>query len=141
MEYAIGLVLSLSVAILAAVVGLDRDRAFYPTVLIVIASYYVLFAISGASSRTLQIEIIFALGFSLLAILGFKRNLWLVAVTLAGHGAFDFLHHLFIQNPGVPAWWPGFCLSFDVLFGGFLLLRLRSLPARKQELNGRDGQI
>ncbi len=45
MPYAIGIVLSLSVARFASRVGFDRDRAFYPTVLIVIASYYVLWAI------------------------------------------------------------------------------------------------
>ena len=44
MPYAIGVVLSLGVAVLARGIGFDRDRAFYPTVLIVIASYYVLFA-------------------------------------------------------------------------------------------------
>ena len=44
MEYVIGLFLSFAVAGLAAIVGLDREPAFYPTVLIVIASYYVLFA-------------------------------------------------------------------------------------------------
>ena len=40
MPYVIGIVLSLGVALLARGVGFDRDRAFYPTVLIVIASYY-----------------------------------------------------------------------------------------------------
>jgi len=45
MEYLIGLFLSLAVAGLIWMVGLDRDRGFYPTVLIVIASYYVLFAV------------------------------------------------------------------------------------------------
>jgi hypothetical protein len=44
MEYLIGVILSLAVAGFAAVIGFDRERAFYPTVLIVIASYYVLFA-------------------------------------------------------------------------------------------------
>ncbi len=34
MEYLIGLVLSLVVAGFAAIAGFDRDRAFYPTVLI-----------------------------------------------------------------------------------------------------------
>jgi hypothetical protein len=33
-----GIVLSASVALFARKVGLDRDRAFYPTVMIVIAS-------------------------------------------------------------------------------------------------------
>jgi hypothetical protein len=43
MPYLVWIVLSLGVALFARRVGLDRDRAFYPTVLIVIASYYVLF--------------------------------------------------------------------------------------------------
>ncbi|HMK31143.1 MAG TPA: hypothetical protein VK473_15780 [Terriglobales bacterium] len=41
MEYLIGVILSLAVAVFAAVIGFDRESAFYPTVLIVIASYYV----------------------------------------------------------------------------------------------------
>ena len=39
MAYVVGIVLSLSVAVFARRVGFDRDRAFYPTVLIVIASH------------------------------------------------------------------------------------------------------
>ena len=67
MEYLIGLFLSLAVAGLAAIIGLDRERAFYPTVLIVIASYYVLFALMAASGRALLIEIVVASGFLLFA--------------------------------------------------------------------------
>jgi hypothetical protein len=73
-------------------------------VLIVIASYYVLFAAIGASSRTLIIEIAVASGFLLVAVLGFRRNVWLLVAALFGHGVFDFVHHLFIDNPGVPHW-------------------------------------
>src|SRR5450755_346850 len=124
MEYLIGLILSLAVASFAAVVGFDHERAFYPTVLIVIASYYVLFAAMGASSRTLIIESVVASGFLLVAVLGFRRNFWLVVAALVGHGVFDFVHHLFIDNPGVPHWWPGFCLAFDVTLGAFLAVRL-----------------
>ena len=39
MGYGIGSVLSLVVSVFARLVGLDRDRAFYPTVLIVVPSY------------------------------------------------------------------------------------------------------
>ena len=123
MEYLIGLVLSLAVAAFAAITGLQRDRAFYPTVLIVTASYYVLFAVIGASGRALAIEIAVAGVFLLLAILGFKRNPWLVAAAIAGHGVFDLIHHWLIDNPGVPRWWPGFCLAFDVGLGGYLAVR------------------
>jgi hypothetical protein len=59
MAYAIGLVLGLATILLGRWVGFDRDRAFYPTILIVVASYYVLFAAIGASSRVLAVEMIF----------------------------------------------------------------------------------
>ena len=53
MPYLAGIVLALTVSGLANLVGLDRDRAFYPTVLVVIASYYVLFAVMGGSGHAL----------------------------------------------------------------------------------------
>jgi len=135
MEYLIGVVLALGVVGFATMIGLDRGRAFYPTVLIVIASYYVLFAVMGASQRTLGMEIAVSSGFSLLAILGFRRNLWLVAAGLAGHGVFDFVHHVIIENPGVPHWWPGFCLAFDVIAGAWFAIRLiaRSVNPKEPE--------
>ena len=52
MGYLIGLLLSVAVAAFATVTGLDRERGFYPTVLIVIASYYVLFALMGFPADT-----------------------------------------------------------------------------------------
>jgi hypothetical protein len=108
-EYSIGLILSVAVAGFATAIRLDRERAFYPTVLIVIASYYVLFAVMGDSSRALLFEVIVASGFLLFAVLGFKRSLWFAVSAMVGHGVFDFAHHWFIQNPGVPGRWPGFC--------------------------------
>ena len=107
-------------AIFAVAIGFDRDRAFYPTVLIVIASYYALFAVMGASNRTLIIESIGAGIFVLFAVLGFKGNYWLVVAAFIGHGVFDCVRHFFIDNPGVPQWWAGFCLASDLVFGAWL---------------------
>jgi hypothetical protein len=124
MEYLVGFLLSIATVVSAAVIGFDRERSFYSTVLVVIATYYVLFAVMGTSRRTLMIEIVIASGFFLFAVLGFKGNLWLVAAALLGHGVFDFIRPSLIANPGVPHWWPGFCLAFDLIFGGALALRL-----------------
>jgi len=129
MEYLIGVMLAVAVAGFATATGLDRERGFYPPLLIVIASYYVLFAVMGASRRTLLIEIIVASGFLLFAVLGFRKNLWFAAAAIIGHGAFDLVHHLFIENPGVPHWWPGFCLTFDVIFGVWVAVRLKKMPS------------
>jgi hypothetical protein len=124
MEYLIGSILAVVVAGFAAIAGFGRDRSFYPTVLIIVASYYVLFAVMGASGRTLIIEIAVACAFLLVAVVGFRRNLWLVAAAVVGHGVFDFVHYLFIDNAGMPHWWPGFCGAFDVIFGGALAMQL-----------------
>jgi hypothetical protein len=74
MALLVGVLLAFAAGLLARASGLDRDRAFYPTVLIVIASYYSLLAVMGASTRA----------------------------------------------PGVPSWWPAFCLTFDATAAGFL---------------------
>lgn len=126
MAYLVGAILALAVCGLATVVGLDRDRVFYPTVLIVIASYYVLFAVMGESTHALVVEAVVATGFLVLAIVGFKYSLWLVVAALAAHGILDVFHDQVIANPGVPAWWPAFCLTYDGVAAGclaFLLLR------------------
>jgi hypothetical protein len=75
-------------------------------------------------------EIVVAGGFLLLAVLGYRRDFWLVVAALIGHGVFDFIHHFFIDNPGVPHCWPGFCLAFDALLGASLAVRLIRHPER-----------
>jgi hypothetical protein len=128
MEYLIGILIALAVCIFALLTGFDRERAFYSTVVIVVAHYYILFAVMGATSSVLISECVAAAVFIILAVIGFKTNLWIVAAALAGHGIFDFFHHLIIHDPGVPIWWPGFCMSFDVLAGGFLAMLLLRRP-------------
>ena len=119
-EFLVGAVLAISIGVSATFVGLDRDRAFYPTVMIVIASYYALFAVMGGSAHALAIESIVIVAFLGASIAGFRTSLWLVVAALAGHGLFDFIHGHLIVNPGVPAWWPPFCLSYDVAAAAYL---------------------
>jgi hypothetical protein len=118
--YVAGIVLALFVSVMARLVGFDRDRAFYPTMLMVIASYYVLFAAMGGSVRAMVVESLVMMAFLCVAVLGFKFNLWLVVAALAAHGVFDLFHGYIVTNPGVPAWWPAFCLAYDISAAGFL---------------------
>ena len=125
MEYLIGVVLAaVTCVFFGMLAGFDRERIFYPMMLPPVATYYVLFAAMGGSTSALTIESLVACIFLMAAVVGFKKNLWLAAAALAGHGVLDFFHHLVIQNPGVPVWWPGFCMSFDVVAGGFLAVLL-----------------
>jgi hypothetical protein len=119
-EVFIGAGLALSVGLSATFLGLDRDRAFYPTVMIVIASYYGLFAVMSGSVQALALESIAIVAFLAASIAGFKWSLWLVVAALATHGVFDFVHGQLIANPGVPLWWPIFCLAYDVVAAAYL---------------------
>ena len=109
----------------------DRDRAFYPTVLIVIAAYYILFAVMGGSSQALVVESGVAAAFLVSAALGFRYSLWLVVAALASHGILDLVHGAVIANPGVPVWWPAFCFAYDQVAAVYLavLLLRRVVPA------------
>jgi hypothetical protein len=120
MEYAIGIILGAVIALSTTAIGFARDRSFYPTVLIVVASYYGLFAVMSGSVRTLAAEAIPMAAFFGLAVAGFKRSGWLVAIGLFGHAIFDSFHSHVVENPGMPVWWPGFCLAIDFTLGAFL---------------------
>ena len=126
MAFLVGAVLALSVCLFAGLVGLDRDRAFYPTVMIVVASYYALFAVMGGSMQALLVESLAIAAFVGAAVAGFKRSAWLVVAALAAHGVFDFVHLRLIANPGVPAWWPDFCMAYDLVAAAYLALLLRT---------------
>ena len=125
MPYIVGIVLSLGVALFARAVGLDRDRAFYPTVIIVVALYYVLFAAMSGSAETVLLESIVMIGFAIAAVVGFKSSAWIVVGALAGHGVFDGFHGEVIENSGVPVWWPAFCLAYDLGAAAILALLVR----------------
>jgi hypothetical protein len=124
MEYAIGILLALGFSLGATATGLDRERAFYTAVAMAVATYYILFAAMTGSASVVIAEAVAAGAFLLLAIVGFRTRPWLIALAIGGHGVFDVFHHLLIDNPGVPRWWPGFCMSFDVVAGGYLALLL-----------------
>jgi hypothetical protein len=125
LPYIIGIVLALGISVYATALQLDRDRAFYPTVLNVIALLYILFAaIGGGSGRVFLMESLIGVVFIAAASLGFRGSLWLVAAGLTAHGLQDFFHLQIVANPGVPAWWPAFCGAYDVAAAVYLAWRL-----------------
>ena len=125
MALLVGALLAFAVGLFATASGLDRDRAFYPTVTIVIASYYALFAVIGGSTNALVLESVVGVVFLAAAVSGFKSSLWIVVLALAAHGVFDLAHSRVISNPGVPAWWPAFCLTYDVTAAAYLAWLLK----------------
>ena len=126
MGYAVGAMLAMGTAVFARVAGLDRDRSFYPTVLVIVASYYVLFAVMGGSTSAVVQESIMMGAFAVLAVTGRRYGQWIVAAGLAAHGVQDLFHASIVSNAGVPEWWPAFCMAYDVAAGAWLAFGTRS---------------
>ena len=119
----IGVGLAIGLAAFARLVGFDRDRAFYPVVLIIVGSYYVLFAVMAGATGELPELGFFAL-FAASAAVGFRTSLWIIVAGLALHGVFDFVRASMDPGSGVPGWWPAFCGTFDVAAAAILALLL-----------------
>ena len=61
--------------------------------------------------------------FSLVAWLGVRGALWWLALGWAAHVAWDVGLHLDRSQALVPAWYPLFCVGFDLIVAGFILGR------------------
>lgn len=112
-----GILLAAGIAALAKFTRFDEDRSFYSTVLVIIASYYVLFAVLGGSGTALVWELVIAVAFSIVAVIGALFLPTLVGAGIIAHGLFDLVHDVIVENSGVPIWWPSFCGSVDVSWG------------------------
>lgn len=120
MAILIGIGAALAVGAFGTITGLDRERAFYPTILVVIASYYILFAAMAGSLSALGPELVIFALFVAVAAWGFRRDLRLVIVGLVAHAVMDSFHGGIVSNPGVPPWWPAWCAAYDVTAPAYL---------------------
>jgi hypothetical protein len=134
MPYIIGVLVALAVSIGARALGFDRDRALYPFLLMVIASYYVLFAVVGGSMLSLMPELLIMSVFLVMAVGGFNGSLWWVVAGVFAHGIQDSFHASVLTNTGVPVWWPAWCLAYDVTAAAFLAWLLARSPSRLSAL-------
>ncbi|MDH5546998.1 MAG: hypothetical protein OEZ43_15510 [Gammaproteobacteria bacterium] len=128
MEYIAGIITALCVALPAHALRFDKDTSFYPTILIVIALYYVLFAAMSGIAASIVAESMIALLFIGTAAFSKKFPFLAVGLGLIAHGLFDLMHNQFIEISTVPLWWPAYCATVDVLLGLWVLYlwRLRT---------------
>jgi hypothetical protein len=57
MEYIVGLTLALFFCAAAAGLGMDRERVFYPAVVMAVASYYLAFAVVDGRGEIMRSEV------------------------------------------------------------------------------------
>lgn len=90
--------------------------------LAIIAGAYIGFAAQAHSPMVFLGELVVAIGFALIALVGVLWHSAVIAVGLILHAAWDFLHHNTDFGANVPEWYIPFCVFVDIAAGAFLLV-------------------
>lgn len=130
MEYIIGVVLASLTASAANLLSRDGRKIFYPCVLTVVGVGYIGFTLLISHKFEFGWEVILAVLFTLLAVSGYYRSLWLIVIGLMLHGVYDLVHIDFfqvgaIQDEGNPLWWTAFCYAYDMTLALWLVWYLK----------------
>ncbi len=90
--------------------------------LVVAALVYVVLALAaGVDRRWLTLEAAGLGVFGILAWLGLRASLWWLALGWVAHVGWDVGLHLDRAQAFVPAWYPLWCVGFDLVVAGYLL--------------------
>lgn len=101
-------------------------RLLAAAILVAIAFIYVGFVLKGNSISLITLEILMAIMFFFLAMIGYKSKPQLLAIGIILHGTWDIFHHKgLIVSTDIPFYWPVFCMTIDVIYGIYLLFLLR----------------
>ncbi len=97
----------------------------YSLSLIILPMIYAGFAWAAGETPIGWQEMLYGLPFLIGGVvLSLVRPRWVAAIVGAlwlAHGGYDLLHPQLFINPGVPAWYPLFCGSVDIVVGLYLL--------------------
>lgn len=121
MEYLAGISLAIAIAAFAKRFDLEKEKFFYPLILVAIALIYLVFGAFDGRAAVFTIEAIYACLFILAAMAAAWKWPLIAGVAILLHGLFDLAHHLLLENTGVPDWYPGFCAAVDIPLGAFII--------------------
>jgi hypothetical protein len=122
-EMLIGLALGLVGVAEAAVLPREDAFIFLGVLLAAIGAVYLGFAIADGRTSAIAVQIVSALVFLNIALLGVtQQSAVLLGLGYLAHGGWDAIHHEGHGPTRVRTWYPPFCVIADVTIGGALLL-------------------
>ena len=116
----IGFLGAIGLVLIARTLAPRRELLIYGVGLGITAIAYVLFGLQrGAPAHHLGLELVGAALFGTAAVLGTRRWPALLALGWTTHVIWDLFFHP--TNPAfAPAWYPWFCVGFDLFLGGYI---------------------
>jgi len=93
-------------------------RLIAATVLCSIAFIYVGFSLKNNTASSIILEVLVAIAFYIIAIIGYSKYNLLLAYGIVLHGIWDIAHHnALLIKTDIPLYWPAYCLVTDVILG------------------------
>src|SRR4051794_23039320 len=93
------------------------------TVLCSIAFIYVGFSLKGNTVSSIVLEVLVAVVFYVIALIGYSRHNSFIAYGIVLHGIWDiFHHHALLIKTDIPYYWPAYCLVTDIIVGFYFFI-------------------
>jgi hypothetical protein len=97
------------------------------TILCSIAFIYVGFSLKGNTIGLVVLEVLIAVVFYLIAVIGYSKNNYLIAYGIVLHGIWDILHHnASLVKTDIPDYWSLYCLITDIICGVYFFIVFRT---------------
>jgi len=111
---------------------LRAQRWMYALGLLTLPGLYIMWALRAGEKSVGVAELVYGIPFIVAGVLfasvSVRRSAQLVGAFWILHAVYDLAHGRFFSNPGVPAWYPVFCFSVDVVVGAYLLWLSQRIP-------------
>jgi hypothetical protein len=129
-EALVGVAVGVLTIVLARIIR--GQRWLYSLGLLTLPGLYAFFALQAGEQAVGVKEMIYGVPFVVVglvfAFVSVRQSAVVVGAFWILHGLYDLTHSQFITNAGVPAWYPVFCFSVDVVVGAYLLWLSRRIP-------------
>ena len=97
-----------------------QSKLIGATALCAIAFIYVGFSLQGNPVNLIVMEILIAVVFYFIAIIGYIKNSYIIAFGILLHGVWDILHQdALVIKTAIPSYYPLFCSITDVILAVF----------------------
>ena len=97
------------------------------TILCSIAFIYVGFSLKGNTIGLIVLEVLIAVVFYLIAVIGYSKNNYLIAYGIVLHGIWDISHHnAALVKTDIPDYWSLYCLITDIICGVYFFIVFRT---------------
>ena len=98
-------------------------KLFAATILCSIAFIYVGFSLRENMVSSIVLEVLVAVVFYFMAIIGYSKHNSLIAYGIVLHGIWDISHHnALLIKTDIPYYWPAYCLVIDIIIGFYFFI-------------------